>query len=688
MVAGVVARALGSPDSAGADPTGWLVDYVVREPVLLVWDNCEHLADGCAALAASLLKASDTVQLLCTSRQPLKVPGEKAWVVPSLSFPSSDSAATTVQQYESVRLFVDRAAAVNPNFGLTDANASGIAGICSRLEGIPLAIELAAARANVLAPAQILTMLDDALALLKSDRGLVERQRTLESTLDWSYGLLADVDRVVFRRIGVFAGSFDIDAAVGVCCLAQISFIQLVDALENLIERSLLIADTSSATAKYRMLEPVRHYALKVLKDSGEEAELRRSHLEHYLALARSAEPHLMADPEQPVWLDRLDRQLPDMRAALAWAFTIEPEKGAGLATRLGWFWWFRAYLAEGTTWLRRALAASAEHPSLTAAAVRFEGHLALREGDNRRAAKLGLAALPMYRRLGDESGEAWSLFVLGAAARSLGHFARARVLIAASLRFNERVGNAVRANLVGELAVLSMLAADWKAAEQGFRTALALQRESDDRWSLALTLANWAELRIRQGECALAAPLVLESLEIMRPIDDTFTLVQLLEYAGMITIATGDPIVGLHLMGAAESKRKRLHLQQTEASRGLTESWIKRAERSIGPRAVRKALDKGYEAQFPGFLTMAEEMLATEPKVSGGLSRREWQVAQLIGEGMTNREIADRLFISPRTAEGHVLQILNKLGFQRRAQIATWVSREGISGGTGRKNA
>jgi non-specific serine/threonine protein kinase len=530
-------------------------------------------------------------------------------------------------------------------------------------------------------------MLDDALSLLKSDRGLVERQRTLESTLDWSYRLLADVDRIVFRRIGVFAGNFDIDAVFRVCALAQNSSIELLDALENLIERSLVIADTSSPTARYRMLEPVRYYALKLLKESGEEAELRRSHLEHYLALAQSAQPHLMADSEQPLWLDGLDQQLPDIRAALAWAFTVEPEKGARLATLLGWFWWFRAYLAEGTTWIRRAFEASAEHPRLMAEALRFEGHLALREGDNRRAAKRALKALPIYRRLRDEEGVAWSLFVLGAAARSLGHYSRARILMAASLRYSEEVGNPVRANLLGELAVLSMLTRDWQAAEKGFRTALALQRESGDRWSLALSLANLAELKIRQGDCASAAPLVLESLEIMRRIDDTFTLVQLLDYAGMIAVATGDPIAGLGLMGAAGFRRRRLHLEQTQASRALTETWIQRAEGLIGPRAARKAVDTGGEAEFTERLAAAQAMLATPFKVSAGLSRRELEVARLIGEGMTNREIAKRLFISPRTAEGHVVRILNKLGFQRRSQIATWVLRESISAGTGRKN-
>ena len=687
LLPGAMCRALGLPDSAGSNPTRRLVDYLGREPNLLLWDNCEHLANACAALAEALLKASDTVQLVCTSRQPLKVPGEKAWLVPSLSFPTPHSAITATDDYESVRLFIDRAEASNRSFRPTQENAAAIVGICARLEGIPLAIELAAARTNVLAPAQILTMLDDSLSLLGSDKGFIERQRTVESTLDWSYRLLSDQERLLFRRIGVFARVFDIDAAIGVCCAVDTSPHQLLESLGNLIDRSLIIANTSKAVAEYHMLEPVRQYALRLLNASGDEAHVRGAHLQHYVSLAERAEPHLIADREQSVWLARLDQQLPDIRTALSWAFVNEPEQGAKLATLLGWFWWFHAYLTEGKLWIRRALEASFERPELIAAASRFESHLALREGDNRQGATRALEALKLYRRLGDRSGEAMSLFLVGAAARSLGHFARARVLMRASLRLEEQLGSAVRANVTGELGVLSLLTGDWPAAEKSFHTAAALQRTSGDRWGLALTLANSAELHIRRDECHRAAPLVMESLEIMRSMRDSFTLVQLLDYAGMIAIAGGDATTGLRMMGGADAQRRRLELQQSDPSRDLTERWIERARALIGPRGATNALNEGHDAQFPDLIASAAAVLAAAPKPTDGLSRREQQVAQLIREGMTNREIAERLFISTRTAEGHVVQILNKLGFQRRSQIASWVSSGKVSAATASKN-
>lgn len=677
LLPGAVCRALGLPDSARPNPTRRIVDYLGQEPALLLWDNCEHLADACAALADALLKASDTVQLVCTSRQALKVPGEKAWLVPSLSFPTPDSAVNATDDYESVRLFIDRAEASSPSFRQTQENAAAIVGICARLEGIPLAIELAAARTNVLAPAQILRMLDDALSLLGSDKGFIERHRTLESTLDWSYRLLSDQERVLFGRIGVFAGVFDIDSAMDVCCDADTSPHRLLESLGNLIDRCLVVANTSKAAAEYHMLEPVRQYALRLLNASGDEVRMRRAHLRHYVSLAESAEPHLIAHQEQAAWLDRLDQQLPDIRTALSWAFSNEPEQGAKLATLLGWFWWFRAYLTEGKLWIRRALEASFGRPELMAAAIRFESHLALREGDNRQGAKRALEALNLYRRLGDPSGEAMSLFLVGTAARSLGHFARARVLMGASLRLEEQLGSPLRANVTGDMGVLSLLTGDWRAAIKSFHTAAALQRASGDRWGLALTLANSAELHIHRDECHLAAPLVMESLEIMRSMHDSFTLVQLVDYAGMIAIAGGDTAIGLRMMGGAEAQRRRLQLQQTDASRDLTERWIERAGALIGPGPARNALNQGHDAKFLDLVASAGAALAAAPKPSDGLSRRERQVAQLIGEGITNREIAQRLFISRRTAEGHVVQILNKLGFQRRSQIASWVSRD-----------
>jgi non-specific serine/threonine protein kinase len=687
LLPSVVARALGSPDSGGSNPTQWLMDYLGREPALMVWDNCEHLVDACATLAATLLKSSDTVRLLCTSRQPLSLPGEKPWLVPSLSYPTGDYEGNAIDQHESVRLFVDRATAASHGFTQTPASEPAIAAICRRLEGIPLAIELAAARTNVLAPAQILAMLDDALSLLQSNERFVERQRTLESTIDWSYGLLSEADRFIFMRAGVFAGSFDIDAAVDVCCDAQIPPDRLVNGLSSLIDRSLVAANTSNTIAQYHMLEPVRQYALRLLKNSGEESMIRRAHLRHYLEVGERAEPHLFGDREQPDWLARVDQQLPEIRSALAWAFSEEPQQGARLTILLGWFWWLRAYFVEGDTWIRRAIEATANQPSLRAAALRFDGHLALRAGDNRRGMSRALEAIPIYRHLKDEEGLAMSLFMLGCAARSLGHLSRAHVLLEASLSIRDRPGSPAAGIVLGELGVLAMLAQDWQVAEARFRDAIAHQRTTGDHWGLGLTLANLAELYVRRSDWRSAAPLIAESIEIMRPMGDPFTVAQLLDYAGMVAIAAGDGGIGLRFMGAADFQRQRLQLRSTPVSRDLVESWMDRAQGILGQHAARRALEAGRETTVSESLALAEAAMTAAPGPSGGLTRREREVAQLIGDGLTDREIAGRLFISRRTAEGHVVQILNKLGFRRRSQIAGWLSREGVSAAVASKD-
>lgn len=677
LLPSVVSQALGSPDSGGRNPKAWLVDYLTDDPELLVWDNCEHLAESCADLASLLLKSCPEVRLLCTSRQAIGVPGEAAWVVPSLSYPAVGTNETDIDRYESVRLFVDRSAAASPGFNLTKVNSPAIAAICSRLEGIPLAIELAAARTNVLAPAQILPMLDDALALLRATKGFVLRQRTLESTLDWSYGLLSETERVAFRRAGVFAGAFDLDATAKVCGETDISPGMLLDAVASLVDRSLIIADTTGSVARYHMLEPVRQYALKLLRKSGEEPAIRNAHLEYYVQLAREAEPHLMTDPDQSAWLARVDQQLPEMRSAMNWALIHRPNYGADLATRLGWFWWLRAYSAEGRTWLDRALESCPDDWAIRAAALRFDGQIALREGDNRRGAACLLRAIPLYRQLGDEDGLSLSFLVLGAAARSTGHVARASVLLKASLAIEQKLGKSIVGSILGELGVLAMVTNRGHDAEQWFREATEHQRSTGDAWGLALTLANLAELFIRRADSVAAAPLFAESLQIMQVIGDPVTVAQLLDYAGMVAISTGDATTGLRLMGVADSQRQRLKLRLTVASRALADTWLRQGDRLVGPRSAARALNEGRNSQILVAVIAAQTALAQVPEHVSGLSPREHEVALLIGEGLTNREIAERLFISIRTAEGHVVQILNKLAFQRRSQIASWISRE-----------
>jgi predicted ATPase len=305
------------------------VEHLKTRRMLVVLDNCEHLIDACAELANTLLRSCPDLKILATSREALGMAGERSWVVPSLSVPGlgRPAASEVLLRFEAVRLFVERARAVASTFELTDQNAPAVALLCQRLEGIPLAIELAAARVSALSAEQILERLENPLKLLTAGgRTAVPRHRTLRATLEWSYELLSELERKLFGRLSVFAGGFSLEAAEAVGAGDGIEEGDVLDLLSQLVDKSMVVAEARAAGAetlratslRYRLLEPVRQYGLERLEESGEAEQVRERHARHYLALAEAAEPQIMG-PEQGVWLQRLAREHDNFRAALSW---------------------------------------------------------------------------------------------------------------------------------------------------------------------------------------------------------------------------------------------------------------------------------------------------------------------------------------------------------------------------------
>lgn len=677
LLAQQVANDLGAPDAGGLDPEAWLVESLGSMATLLLLDNCEHLAPACTALATQLLTACPKLRLLCTSRESLKAAGETTWVVPSLSFPRDGQGAKEPLEFESVRLFVDRASAIQAGFALTPANANAITGICRRLEGLPLAIELAAARVNMLAPAQIFELLSDALSLLQVRRGPVERQRTLTATMDWSYELLDQQERVAFCRLGVFAADFGLEAAATVCG-PYLDRSTVLNLIAGLVDQSLLIADITGPAVRYRMLEPVRQYAATRLEKRGDEAHAREAHFLHHLSLARLAHPHLLADPAQCDWLARLDLDLPEFRSALNWGFASQPSLAAEMAILLGWFWWFRGYIAEGRGWMERTLASDVGNEAICAAALAFDGRLANRQGNHRRAVSRFLAAADKFRNLRDESGLAFVLFDLGVAARATGHLVRSKVLLERSLAMERRLGaEGVVAYVLQELGVLAMLSGQGRRAEQLLREAVGQQQAAGDRWGVSVNLANLAELLLSRGDTAQAIPLLAQSLRIMDELADPFVLAQLFDYIGLVAIDEGAVAAGLRLLGAGAALRDGLHVRPTVAHARLIEPRRSRAERLLGRHAADLAWRAGQE-------WLPSEAIASARLIADGsvgrasrLSARERQVAAFVADGLTNVEIADVLHLSERTVDNHVQHVLNKLGVRSRTQIGVWMSRQ-----------
>jgi predicted ATPase len=405
LVPQAVASALGMNEAPGRSLIEALVEYLEGREVLLLLDNCEHLVEACAALCDVLLHACPKLRILATSREALGVAGERNWPVPSLSFPDPHSLPRIEElgRIESVRLFVERVRSRRSEFALDSRNAPSVAEVCRALDGIPLAIELAAARIGTLSVAQISERLEHSLGLLTGrDRTSPERQRTLRGALDWSYELLEEEERELFGRLSVFAGGFTLEAAEAVCAGEGIEHDEVLDLLGHVIDKSLVVAEPAEEGAlRYRMLEPVRQYGWEKLQESGKAERTRKWHAEYYLALAEEAEPEL-SGVNEGVWLERLEAEHGNLRAALGWSLE-DGDAGLGLrlAGVLGGFWYKHGHLSEGRMWLDRELAEGSAAPAIErATALDQAGWIALYQGDLEPSVALLDESLSLFKEL------------------------------------------------------------------------------------------------------------------------------------------------------------------------------------------------------------------------------------------------------------------------------------------------
>ncbi len=387
LVASTVGTVLGLQDSANQSTLGHLVEVLRSRRLLLILDNCEHLLDACARLADTLLRGCPQVQILATSREALGIGGEVSWRVPSLAVPQSEKLPPIpdLLQIEAVRLFIERAQAVQPSFVLTSQNASAVAQICRRLDGIPLALELAAARLKGLSPEQLVSRLDLRFRLLTGgSRAALPRQQTLAAAVAWSYDLLTPTEQALFNRLAVFVDGFTLEAAETVCGDAGVE--DVLDLLLRLVEKSLVIAEPGdNELDRYRLLETLRQYGRDKLVASGEVEVISRRHASFYLALAETAEPALHGS-EQVAWLDRLEREHNNLRAAIEWyEANDEWVEALRLAGAISWFWTVRGYYTEGRARLSVILekAGSTAPPILRAQAYSGQFGLAARQGDS-----------------------------------------------------------------------------------------------------------------------------------------------------------------------------------------------------------------------------------------------------------------------------------------------------------------
>ncbi|MBI1880268.1 MAG: helix-turn-helix domain-containing protein, partial [Chloroflexi bacterium] len=431
LVPQTVATSIGLHEEANRPILKTLIDFLRPQQALLLFDNCEHLVEACAQLVEALLQTCPNLYILATSRETLGIAGEMTFPVPPLSTPDSRQPLPieTLLHYEAVCLFVERAATALPGFMMTDENAQAIAQVCHRLDGVPLALELAAARVKMLKVEQIAVRLADVFRLLTGgSRTAMPRQQTLRATIDWSYNLLPETERVLLRRLAVFAGGWSLAAAEAVCSKEGIEPEEILELLTSLVNKSLIgVERKQGADARYRLLETIRHYATEKLLGAGEIEQLRERHRDWFLELAKRAEPELWRGRDQVGWLNRLETEHDNLRAALDWSLEAgQIEAGMRLAVALWQFWDERAYYQEGRNWLEAGLAQREHLPkTLLAQTLRAAGRLAAREHDFGLAEAYGEESLTLLRELGDKADLALAIRALATTIFTRGDLAR-----------------------------------------------------------------------------------------------------------------------------------------------------------------------------------------------------------------------------------------------------------------------
>ena len=543
-VPGAVAAALALTEEPGRPALSVLIDHLAPRRLLLILDNCEHHVAACARLAESLLRGCPHLRVLATSREALGIGGELAWRVPSLSVPALSPPPTPASLAESdaVALFVARAGLSQVGFAVTVENAAAVARVCAQLDGIPLAIELAAARLRLLSVAQLADRLDDALGLLvHGSRTVLPRHQTLRGVLDWSHRLLDPPERAVFRRLATFADGWTLEAAEVVCAGEGVAATDVLDVLGRLVDKSLTVAEFGPTGARQRFLEPIRQYAHAHLRAAPEATAAEGRHLGWFLALAERAAPELRG-PDQGAWLDRLDAEHGNLRAALAGAVARGDGRGVALAAALWEFWETRGHLSEGRAWLDQVLALGGE-PLARARALNGLGNLVSDLGDPARAGELYGAALALARDLDDRSTMLSATNNLGNLAMLAGDRPRAAGLYAEALAVARDGGDGPRAAAaLDNLGVVAQADGRYAAAAAHHDEARTLYHAAGDARGVAAALASLGSALWGQGLMDRSAPVLDQALALARELDDRWSTAVALTYLGNVCRDAGDP--------------------------------------------------------------------------------------------------------------------------------------------------
>ncbi len=693
LVAATIAQALGVRVAGERAILDALASFLRERAALLLLDNFEQVVEA-APLVADLLAACPHVTVLVTSRTRLRVVGEREYPVTSLALPPPDSPTSldAVIGSSAVAFFVERAQAVKPDFVLTEGNALAVGEVCRRLDGLPLAIELAAARVKVLPPAALLARLGQRLPLLTGGaREAPARLRTMQDAIAWSHDLLTTEEQTLFRRLSIFVGGFTLEAAEAVVPSPHEPEIDVLEGVTSLMDKSLLRLaeepEDDGGESRYLMLETVREFGLEHLEASGEAEAVRERHAAYFVGLVGELAPRLYGEAR---WLDQLASELANARAALAWTLEHETAEAAlRLAMGLGWFWYARGDPCEGERWLRAALARSGGVAARADALVGAAFLATLRDA----AAAVALAeeGLVVARAQGYAFGSARALLALGIAAEWVGDFDRAIALEEEALALLRGIGDPLWTALVlVNLADANLWRGDLARAQVFAEEGLALSRAVGNEFGLALALGPVAVVATERGDLARAARLYEERLSLWMALGDRLGIGGTLAGLAGVAMARGQPERAARLLSAAYALRDALgvaHLHHhVRGERILAATRASLDEETFAEMwAAGRALP--VEAAIADAVAMAADAQpasSTRPRAPGphhvALTPRERDVLRLLVEGRSDREIAAVLFVGPRTVHTHVANLFAKLGVKNRAEAAALAVRCGLA--------
>lgn len=565
-----------------------LVDHLRGRRLLLLVDNCEHVLEDCARLVDSILRSSDGVTILATSREPLRVNGETVWRVRSLTVPDPDTRMELddLPQYEAVRLFLDRAGLVTPAFRLTAQNARAIWGLCRGLDGIPLGIELAAARTSLMTPDQMLSRLQDRFVLLTGgSRTGPARHQTLQSALDWSHDLLSISEQTLFRRLAVFAGSFSLEATERVCSGDDLEVAAIPALLASLVDKSLVVAAPWRSTAiRFRMLETVRQYGRERLEETGEVEKLQGRHCQFFVSLGEEASLQLRG-PDLKAWHERLVEDISNLRVALAWSNGREPIATLRMSHGLNDFWIIHGLVLEGNGWVEGALAKYAVRDEVRAAALADGGWLSYWCNDVAGASARWHECLDIYQELGDRRGVGHSLIQLATLAlwkgdlRRTHDYGEAGLAISRELEDVEWIWTALR-----HLGLLAIMEHDHKRARVYLEESLSWSDRSGNPRQRHHSLQYLGMAALESGDYAAARSHLNEALSIANALDFRIGVVSTFTFLAVLAAAQSNPMRAMRLAGASESLSGQLALDRLRMSQPLVERWLEPIRPGLGP--------------------------------------------------------------------------------------------------------